>query len=70
MKKMGKQMIKLEYNRLFFENGGRPGTVLKHQKEIKPEVREKYLAKWKENFVGLKNANKVGCSLNEAMEAK
>lgn len=49
----------VEYNRLFFENGGRPGTVLKHEKKIDDNVREKYLAKWKENFVGLKNANKV-----------
>ena len=49
----------IEYNRLFFENGGRPWTILKHEKQINPEVREQYLAKWKENFVWLKNANKV-----------
>lgn len=49
----------VEYNRLFFENGGRPWTVLKHEKKIDDDVKAKYLAKWKANFVGLKNSNKV-----------
>lgn len=56
---MAMDLASIEYNRLFFENGWKPGTVLKSPVKIDPEVRDKYLRKWKENFVGLQNSNKV-----------
>lgn len=49
----------VEFNKLFFENGWRPWTILSHEKKINAEERDEYLAKWKANFVGLKNAHKV-----------
>lgn len=49
----------IEFNKLFFENGWRPWTVLQHEKKIPKEDRDAYLAKWKANFVWLKNAHKV-----------
>lgn len=52
-------MASIEYNRLFFENGWRPWTVLKHEKKIDENIRDAYLRKWKENFVWLQNSNKV-----------
>lgn len=56
---MAMDLASIEYNRLFFENGGKPGTVLKSTATIDQEVRDKYLRKWKENFVWLQNSNKV-----------
>ena len=52
-------MSSVEYNRLFFDNGGRPGVVFKKQEAIDTEVKEKFIRSWKLNFGGLKNSNKV-----------
>lgn len=49
----------VEFNRLFFENGGKPWTIFKHNAKIDWSVRDKYIANWKEQFGGLKNAHKV-----------
>lgn len=56
---MAMDLASIEYNRLFFENGWRPWTVLKSTAKIDSDVRDKYLAKWKSNFVWLQNSNKV-----------
>jgi len=52
-------MASIEFNKLFFENGWRPWTILKHEKKIKQEEKDAYLAKWKANYVWLKNSHKV-----------
>ncbi len=52
-------MSSIEYNRLFFDNGGRPGVVFKKQESIDTEVKEKFIRSWKNNFGWLKNSNKV-----------
>lgn len=49
----------IEYNRLFFDNGGRPGVVFKKQEKIDTDIKEKFIRSWKANFGGLKNSNKV-----------
>lgn len=49
----------IEFNRLFFENWWKPWTVLKSASKIDENIRDKYLQKWKDNFVWLKNSNKV-----------
>lgn len=56
---MAMDLASIEYNRLFFENGWRPWTVLKSAVKIDESIRDKYLAKWKQNFVWLQNSNKV-----------
>lgn len=52
-------LASVEFNKLFFENGWRPWTVLMSDKKINADIRDEYLSKWKANFVGLKNAHKV-----------
>ena len=49
----------VEFNRLFFENGWKPWTIFKHNAKIEWKTRDKYIAKWKEQFAWLKNAHKV-----------
>lgn len=56
---MAMDLASIEYNRLFFENWWKPWTVLKSWNKIDADVRDKYLRKWKENFVWLQNSNKV-----------
>jgi len=56
---MAMDLASIEYNRLFFENGWKPWTVLKSSATIDSDIRDKYLAKWKQNFVWLQNSNKV-----------
>lgn len=56
---MAMDLASIEYNRLFFENGWKPWTVLKSAAKIDADIRDKYLAKWKQNFVWLQNSNKV-----------
>ena len=52
-------LASVEFNRLFFENGGKPGTILKHSQKIKEEVRDKYLSNFKKDYMGLNNSHKI-----------
>lgn len=52
-------LASVEYNKMFFENGWKPGTIIKHQKEIDKNVRKKYIEEFKREFMGLENQHKV-----------
>lgn len=49
----------VEFNRLFFENGGKPGTVLTHASKIDDAEKDAYIEAWRSKFSGLQNAHKV-----------
>ena len=52
-------LASVEFNRLFFENGWKPGTILKHRDKIKPEIKDKYISKFKSDYMGLWNSHKL-----------
>lgn len=56
---MAMDLSSIEYNRLFFDNWGRPWVVFKHGSKIEDETKSKFLRSWKTNFWGLQNSNKV-----------
>ncbi len=52
-------LASVEFNRLFFENWGKPGTILKHSQKIDDNVRDKYVSKFKKDFMWLWNSHKL-----------
>lgn len=52
-------LASIEFNKMFFENGWKPGTIIKHTWEIDDDVKDKYIAKFKNDFMWIKNSHKV-----------
>lgn len=52
-------MMAIEYNYLFFKEGGKPGTILQTEKSIDNDEKTRIVSKWNNFFAGLRNSHKT-----------
>lgn len=52
-------MMAVEYNYLFFKEGGKPGTILTTEKSIDGDAKQAIISKWNRFFAGLRNSHKT-----------
>lgn len=60
-------MMAVEYNYLFFKEGGKPGTILKTDKKIDEDAKKRIIDKWNTFFAGLRNSHKTAI-LDQGLE--
>lgn len=52
-------LASVKFNKMFFENGWKPWTVLSSEVKIDTDVKKKYIAKFKQDFMWIDNSHKV-----------
>lgn len=52
-------MMSVEYNYLFFKEGGKPGTILTTDKKVDEDIKKRIIDKWNTFFAWLRNSHKT-----------